>query len=86
MKQNTQSGQALVILLIFITLVMIVITSSVGLMIANTQSGSTISLGDSALSNAESGVEEALVRIRLLVTEDEELAVGWLILCDLAMS
>ena len=62
-KLNNQKGQALVLLLVFVAIAMIVTTSAVTLTIVNTQSTSRLSLGKQALSLAQSGLDNAILRL-----------------------
>ena len=62
-KLNNQKGQALVLVLVFVAIAMIVTTSAVTLTIVNTQSTSRLSLGKQALSLAQSGLDNAILRL-----------------------
>src|SRR3989344_2461142 len=56
-------GQTLVILLVFFAVAVIVTTAAVAVVISNTQSSSTQELGLLAYQIAESGAEDALIRL-----------------------
>jgi hypothetical protein len=64
MKQiNKQSGQTLVALLVFMATALIITTGAVAVTIANLQSASEYSRGEQALQVAESGADNALLRL-----------------------
>lgn len=60
-KQN--SGQALVVLLVFMVVAIIMTTMAVALVIINATAASQVEQGDMALKLAESGAENALLRL-----------------------
>lgn len=60
---NKNRGHALVVLLFFMILAITVITASVALMIASSSSTTLFVSGNSAKTIAESGIENALVRL-----------------------
>lgn len=57
-----QSGQTLVILLVFVAVVITVTSTSVILSLINSASGSRLEQAQSAYDIAESGIENALIR------------------------
>ncbi len=61
---KNQTGQALVTLLVFVTVATTVIAAAAAITIINLQTGSKFFLGDNALDVAESGAEEALTRLQ----------------------
>ncbi len=61
MKKN--KGQALVVLLVFMVVAIIMTTMAVALVIINSQAASQVEQGESALRVAESGAENALLRL-----------------------
>lgn len=77
-QTNTnQSGLTLTTLLIFVGFTLIVATTSVALIISSTQTTTTLSKGESAYLVAESGVENAILRVlRDRSYSGETLAVG----------
>lgn len=62
-KQNSQSGMALITVLIFSVVAIIVITLGVTLMIIQSGSSTTTLNAQEALFVAESGMENALIRL-----------------------
>lgn len=78
MKSKTgQQGQALVVLLVFMIMSITVTSAAVVIMISNSQAASTLEQGNDALSIAESGVENALLRLlRSPTYTGETLTVG----------
>lgn len=58
-----QSGQTLVTLLIFIAFAITVTISSIAVIISSTQSVTTLSQGEKAYIIAETGVENAILRV-----------------------
>lgn len=62
-KLTTQSGQALVPLLIFVVMAMIMIMFTVSLVVVNSQNARVYLVGEQALSIAESGIENAMMRL-----------------------
>lgn len=60
---HTQSGQALVPLLIFVVVGMIIISFTVSLVTVDSQNASRYLLGEQALSVADSGIENAMMRL-----------------------
>ncbi len=62
-KQNNQSGMALVTVLIFSVVAMIVVTAALSLSINTAQSNQQFIQGQLALNMAESGAENALLRL-----------------------
>lgn len=61
--QQYNTGQTLVTLLIFVAFAIVVTTTSVAIIISNTQSTTTLSKGETAHLIAESGVENAILRV-----------------------
>jgi Tfp pilus assembly protein PilX len=57
------SGQALVVLLVFMVVAIIMTTMAVALVIINATAASEVEQGDMALKLAESGAENALLRL-----------------------
>jgi len=57
------NGQALVVLLVFMVVAIMMTTMAVALVIINATAASQVEQGDSALKLAESGVENALLRL-----------------------
>lgn len=62
MKHNN-NGQALVVLLVFMVVSIIMTTMAVALVIINATAASEVEQGDMALKLAESGAENALIRL-----------------------
>lgn len=62
-RENKQSGMALVTVLIFGVVAIIVITLGITLMIIQTDSSREFASGQEALAVAESGVENAMIRL-----------------------
>ena len=62
-NKNTQQGQALVMLLVFMVVGIVMTTMAVALLIVNATSASNVEQGDMALKIAESGADNALLRI-----------------------
>lgn len=60
---HSQSGQALVPLLIFVIVGMIIISFTVSLVAVNSQNASRYLQGEQALSVADSGIENAMMRL-----------------------
>lgn len=58
-----QSGQALVPLLIFVVIAMMIISFTVSLVVVNSQNAQVYLGGEQVLSIAESGVENAMMRL-----------------------
>jgi hypothetical protein len=58
-----QAGQALVPLLIFVVVAMMIITFTVSLVIVNSQNARVYLEGEQALSVAETGIENAMMRL-----------------------
>lgn len=58
-----QSGQALVMLLVFMVVAIIMTTMAVALVIINATAASQVEQGDMALKLAESGAENAILRL-----------------------
>lgn len=58
-----QLGQSLVILLVFITIIIVITSGAAIMMISNSQSTTQLSLGIEAGNVAESGVENATLRL-----------------------
>jgi len=69
-------GQTLVLLLVFFSVAIIVTTGAVAVMIANTQASSGQELGLMAYQIAESGAEEALLRLIRVQIPPSSLPVG----------
>jgi hypothetical protein len=61
--KKSSSGMALVSVLVFSVVAMIVITAAMSLTLATSQSNQQFMQGQQALSNAESGVENALIQL-----------------------
>lgn len=61
--QSLQKGQALVALLVFMIIAATITSASVGIVIANSQTASAASLSQDAYLVAESGIENALLRL-----------------------
>lgn len=59
----SQNGQTLVALLIFMMLTIAITTTAAAITIINTQGNSSFTTGQSALANAQTGVENALLRL-----------------------
>ena len=62
-KQNKKTGQTLVTLLIFMIIGITITTASVVMVIVNSRNISRIEQGNDALGVAESGVEDAVLRL-----------------------
>jgi hypothetical protein len=62
MKKN-QKGQALVLLLVFMVLAIVMTTMAVALVSINATAASKVEQGDMALKLAESGADNALLRL-----------------------
>lgn len=62
-KHLNQTGQTMVLLLVLLAVGMTVIAASIAVTVANTQSTSQFSLAQEAYSIAETGAEEALIRL-----------------------
>lgn len=60
---KNKNGQALVVLLVFMVVAIIMTTMAVALVIINATAASQVEQGDSALKLAESGAENALLRL-----------------------
>lgn len=60
--RDTESGQALVTLLVFTSLLITLLTAAVMVTVINAQGTSTYTLGSTALRIAESGTENAIQR------------------------
>lgn len=60
---NLQSGQALILLLVFVTLGIIITSGAVIVTIINSQTATKFNQGENALILAETGVENAIIRI-----------------------
>lgn len=60
---NSHSGQVLVSLLMFIIITIIITSAAVVIMVVNSESGSKTLLGDETYYVAESGAENALIRL-----------------------
>lgn len=63
MQSYSQRGQALVFLLVFMVISIIMTTMAVALVIINATAASQIEQGDMTLKLAESGAENALLRL-----------------------
>lgn len=63
LKKASQSGQVLVILLFFMVITIIITVASVTLIILNSQGASRSEQGQLALDVAESGAENAIIRL-----------------------
>ena len=59
----SQTGQALITMLVFITITISIVGAAVSMAVSNLQSSSKFESGTYALNVAESGMEEALIRI-----------------------
>lgn len=62
-KLNLKQGQALVVLIVFVAIATIIISSAVVVMIANSRLASDQTLSVSAFSAAEAGVNEAVLSL-----------------------
>jgi len=62
-KFKTHNGQALVVLLVFMVVAITMTTMAVALVIINARAASQVEQGDMALKLAESGAENALLRL-----------------------
>ncbi|OGG12524.1 hypothetical protein A3D77_01160 [Candidatus Gottesmanbacteria bacterium RIFCSPHIGHO2_02_FULL_39_11] len=60
---STNSGQALVTLLVFMIVAITIVTASVGVVMTNSLAAGSVAQTTSARSIAESGVENALIRL-----------------------
>lgn len=60
---KTNSGQALVVLLVFMVVAIIMTTMAVAIVIINSQAASEVEQGESAMRVSESGAENALLRL-----------------------
>lgn len=60
---RNQNGQALVMLLVFMVVAIIMTTMAVALVIINATAASQVEQGDMALKLAESGAENAILRL-----------------------
>ncbi len=63
MKNTSQQGQALVILLVFMVIAIVLTTTAVAMTIVNSTAASHVEQSDEALKIAESGIENALLRL-----------------------
>lgn len=63
MSKSNQKGQAILILLFFVIVSIMVTSSAVIIAFINSQASSKIQVGSEALSVAESGAENALLRL-----------------------
>src|SRR4051812_11592764 len=63
MNKSNQKGQAMIILLFFVLVSIMVTSSAVILAFVNSQSAAKVQVGSSALSVAESGAEEGVLRL-----------------------
>jgi len=61
--RRSRPGQALVLLLVFIAIATTIIGGAVAITIINSQSTSKFALGEKALAVAESGIDNAILRI-----------------------
>ena len=62
-KHNFKKGQTLVMLLVLMTAGVIITSAAVVMIIINSQSSSKFALGESAYAIAESGAENAILRL-----------------------
>lgn len=62
-KIKKNNGQALVVLLVFMIVAIIMTTMAVALVIINATAASQVEQGDMALKLAESGAEDAILRL-----------------------
>lgn len=77
MRNNKNGGQALTALLVFMVVAITITTAAVAMIIASSQSAARLVSGESALAVAESGAENALLRLlRDTSYGGETLAVG----------
>lgn len=75
--KHKHSGQALVILLVYMVVAIMTTTVAVALIIINSTAASHVEQGDMALAVAESGAENALIRlVRTPEYSGETLTVG----------
>lgn len=63
MIANNERGQVLVMLLAFMATAIILTTSAVAVVIANTQAGARQTQGEKALAIAETGADNAIMRL-----------------------
>lgn len=69
MKKNTKvqssskSGQALVVLLVFVVISLTIVSAAVTVVLVNSQSATSVEQGELARAAADSGLEEALLRL-----------------------
>ena len=63
MRKLNESGQTLIALLIFMLVAMTVTLASIAIAITNIQAGNSISSGELALQNAQSGIENTLINL-----------------------
>jgi hypothetical protein len=63
MKRQTQAGQTLIALLIFMMVAMTVTLAATAVAIINIKATTSFASGEIALSNADSGVENALLQL-----------------------
>ncbi|OGD85670.1 hypothetical protein A2164_03090 [Candidatus Curtissbacteria bacterium RBG_13_35_7] len=60
---NCKSGQALVTLLVFVSMASVIIAGAVAVAIINTQTTSKFEIGEEALAVAEAGADNAILKI-----------------------
>ena len=77
-KNIVQRGQALVVLLVFMVIAITLTSAAVGVIIANSQAASRVEQGETVYAAAESGAENALLRLLRdpLYTGVESLTIG----------
>lgn len=61
-RKANASGYAMVVLLVFVIMAMTLMSAAVNIMLVATQTSSVAERSEMSLANAESGVEEALLR------------------------
>lgn len=76
-RKNTQSGQTLVMLLIFMMISIMVTSASVGLILNSSTSTDKVYQGSNALTIAEGGAETAMIKLlRNIDYTGETLTIG----------
>jgi hypothetical protein len=64
MKRLNESGQTLIALLIFMLVAMTITIAAIAVSITNIKSNISLTTGEVALQNANSGIEDALIRVQ----------------------
>ncbi|MEK7129942.1 MAG: hypothetical protein AAB803_02885 [Patescibacteria group bacterium] len=62
-RKTKEGGQALVVLLVFVIMAMTLISAAVSVVLINSQAASSVEQGEMARAAADSGIEEALLRL-----------------------